>query len=60
MLTAEQRYRRAIQKARMVMRRNLAAMMRGDRLDGGPCGMDLERRFLIAEIDRAINSTPNT
>jgi hypothetical protein len=56
MLTAEQRYRQARQKARMISRRNLEAMLRGERLDSGPCTMDLERKFIIAEIDRAITT----
>ncbi len=56
MLTAEQRYWQAVKKARIISRRNVLAMMRGERPDSGECTMDLERKFIIAEIERALTS----
>jgi hypothetical protein len=56
MMTAEQRYRQAMQKAAIVSKRNVAAWMRGERGDSGPPRMDLERQFIIAEIDRLLNN----
>ncbi len=53
MLTAEQRYRQAIRKARILSARELRLMMEGKREDSGTPTMDLERKFLIAEIERA-------
>jgi hypothetical protein len=52
MLTAEQRYRQARQKARMMGQRQCRQMMAGER-DSAECWGDLERQFIIEEIRRA-------
>ncbi len=52
MLTAEQRYNQAIRKARIMTQRAVRKMMAGE-ADETPSMMDLERKFLIAEIERA-------
>lgn len=52
-LTSERIYWQAIQKARIISRRNLDAMKRGDRDDSGPCTIDLERQFIIEAIAKS-------
>ena len=52
MLTAEQRYRQAIQKARILARRNLKIFMSG-RADVLECSGDIERRCIVQEIAHA-------
>lgn len=52
MLTAEQRYRQARQKARMIGQRQIRELMAGER-DFAECWGDLERQFIIDEIRRA-------
>ena len=52
-LTANLIYRQAVQKARLLGKRNLRAMLRGERDDSGPPVMDLEREFIIRAIERA-------
>ncbi len=53
MLTAEQRYRQARQKARMLSHRAVRELLEGKRGSTGECQMDMERRFIIDEIKRA-------
>lgn len=50
---AEQRYRNAIRKARIVHERELRAFLKGDR-DWLECSGDRERAFVVAAIDRAM------
>ena len=52
MLNAEQRYRQAIQKARLMAQRELRAFMAGE-IDVLPCSGDRERQFIIEAIERA-------
>ncbi len=54
-LTPEQRYRQAKTKARILSRRNLRRMLEGMEPTSGPATMDLEREFIIKEIERAYN-----
>lgn len=51
-LTAKQRYRQALAKAKITARRSLQAFIDG-REPFAKCGLDLERDCLIAEIERA-------
>ena len=51
-LSAEQRYRQARQKARMIGHRQVRQMMAGER-DYAECWGDLERQFIIDEIKKA-------
>jgi hypothetical protein len=55
MLTAEQRFRQARQKARMIGQRQVRQMMAGER-DYAECWGDLERQFIIDEINRAFEA----
>jgi hypothetical protein len=49
----EKLYRGAIVNARLQSKRNLRAMMKGHREDSGPSLMELERRTVIRQIQRA-------
>ncbi len=51
-ISAEQRYRNAVTKARRAGQRNLREYLAGRRGDSGPCGLDLERDCIITEIRR--------
>jgi hypothetical protein len=50
---AEWRYWQAVQKARLIARRELQQFMAGE-IDVLPCSSDREREFIIAEIERAM------
>jgi hypothetical protein len=55
-MTAEQRYKQAILKARLIARAELRAFMAGES-DVLDCSGDRERQFIIAEIQRAMDGT---
>jgi hypothetical protein len=55
-MTAEQRYRRAVEKARAKAEREIQQFMAG-KIDVLPCSGDYERRCIIAEIQRAMDGT---
>lgn len=51
-ISAEQRYRNAVTKARRIARRNLGDFLAGKRQDSGTPGLELERQAIVAEIQR--------
>ena len=55
MITAEQRYRQAIRKARLQGARSMRRMLEGKE-PFAECIMDLEQKALIKEIDRAFEA----
>ena len=57
-LTAEQRYTQAIRKARLIVTREMRLMLEGKN-DWVHCRADLERKFLIDEIERAYQAGRN-
>lgn len=52
MISAEQRYRNAITKARIIQRRTLIAFLSGAAAHSGRPGFDIERECIIAEFRR--------
>jgi hypothetical protein len=56
MLTAEQRYWQAVQKARLIAKFELKQFLEG-KIDLLPCSGDRERAFIIAEIAKAMDGT---
>jgi hypothetical protein len=59
MLTAEQRYKQATVKARILAQRQLRQFMAGE-IDVLPCSGDQEREFIIAEIRRLVPAQKRT
>lgn len=53
MIDADKLYRGAMLNARLQAKRNLRAMMKGQRADSGPPLTELERRTVIRQIERA-------
>ena len=54
-LTGEQRYRQAVQKARIKSRRLLRQFL-NDEIPILPCSGDIEREAIVAELDRVARS----
>jgi len=55
-MTAEQRYKQAIVKARIIAQRELRQFLAGE-IDILPCSGDRERQFIIDAIEKAIRGS---